>query len=200
MQETPQQSPYTVCTSYPATAPPPPPSATQGVNSPPATPGLPPQQPSTPPNPAGRMQTPHPPLHMATQSSFSQSIVSPSTTARSLMSPPELVPSFSEPNNIASVVSSTGKGGDEFMFIMQDLMHQESATTSAAAAVAGMGIHQKELEAHYLYSSSNYAQQLEGHVNSPYMPPVTSPSSASDQPCYSPITPVQSPHSASKSS
>ena len=191
MQETPQPphisaTPYTVCNSYSATAPPP------AGNSPPATPGLPPQ-PSSPPNPVSiraQMQTPNPPMH----SGYSQSIVSPATTTRSLVSPPELVPTFADQSS-SPAPPVAGKGGDEFMFIMQDLMRQDCATNSAAA----MSIHQKEMESHYMYSSSSYSQQLEGHVSSPYIPPVTSPSSASDQPCYSPITPVQSPLSASKS-
>ncbi len=193
MQETPT---YTVCNNtYPSAAPPPP---TQRANSPPATPGLPPQ-PSSPSTSGIRAQmpAPSPSLHMVTQSGYTQqSIVSP-TTSRTLVSPPELVPTFSEPNSIASVVSTAGKSGDEFMFIMQDLMRQECANSNAAAAAASMGIHQKDLEAHYMYSSASYGQQLEG-VSSPYIPPATSPSSASDQPCYSPITPVQSPLSASR--
>ena len=78
------------------------------------------------------------------------------------------------------------------MVIMRDLMGQDGGSLGSV----NMGVHEKEMETPYLYGNPQASYtQMEGSVQqaaSPYIP-VTSPSAASDQPCYSPVTPVQSP-------
>ena len=82
-------------------------------------------------------------------------------------------------------------------------MGQDCSASAAAAAAAtgGMGVGvamsmhvDKDMDTPYLYATP--PAYIEGGVQqavaSPYIP-VTSPSTASDQPCYSPVTPVQSP-------
>ena len=204
MQETPQpahmSATYTVCSpnaipSYPISAA----AISTGGHSPPPTPGLPPQ-----PSPIAlraQMQQTSNPMQLAPQSqpNYSQPLqtsmsvivssdnMSPSTSAGLLIPPPDMVPNFQEVGTMASSLGN--KSGDDFMCIMRDLMEHDCVTTSASI---GLNVHHRDMESQYMYSDNAYRQQMEGHVSSHYNP-VTSPSSVSDQPCYSPITPVQSP-------
>lgn len=210
MQKTPQPAhmttTYTVCS--PNNIPPYPISAAAISNSghsPPPTPGL-PSQPSPTTALRAQMQTPNP-MQMAPQSqpSYSQALLTslsvavssdnmpPSTSARSLIAPPDMAPPDMVPNFQEAPLIPLGKSGDDIMCFVQDLMEQDCATTSASI---GLSVHHKDM-AQYMYRNNGYGQQLEGHTSSHYVP-VSSPSAASDQPCYSPITPVQSPISTCK--
>ena len=214
MQETPAARPplipmnsYSVCS--PSTLPPtyaalpahtPTASATAVAtaggqhSSPPTTPGggLPTQSSPPPPPPPTSTQI-HTPTTIVTQGGGH--FAGPQPTQQ------QAQPTYPAGNNADALSSPTcnpassqdppppphpqqGKTGDDLMIIMQDLMGQEN--------VGGGGVAMKSIE------PTPYWAQLEGahhvvQVGSPYIP-VTSPSAASDhQPCYSPVTPVQSP-------
>lgn len=173
-----------------------PPASAANPQSPPTTPAA--QPPPT--SPHARLQPAPSQIHLAPQSTSSYPIAtqqlqvsadaSPSTP-RALMTPAEVV-SLATPQEASG---NQGKGGDDIMFIMRDLMGQDCSSGSSTLSV-NINMQGKEIEAHYMYSNPQTSYtQLEGHVQqaaSPYIP-VTSPSAASDQPCYSPVTPVQSP-------
>ena len=181
MQETQptHMTPYSVVCS-----PPPQPTvpsylpASKSGHSPPHTPGLAPTQPSPSPSAV------RPQIQLSGQQpSYSQSIPPSPLPVTS-----ETMPSPSSSSNLLSspdMGTTSGKSGDDIMYIMRDLMGQEcSSNTANVNVICG-----KDIESHFLYG------QIEGHMQqaaSPYIP-VTSPSAASDQPCYSPVTPVQAP-------
>lgn len=197
MQETPRPAHMTanfsVCSppaipAYPAAST----AASGGAGlSPPSTPGLTARQLS--PSPSAQMPQPLPNrMHLAppTQSSYStQSIPSTPlsiTTTDAIASPasagsllnPEIGNCSLPTPEVGPHHTHEGRSGDEIIGIMQDLMGQKQPS-------------------YHLYGNpqNSYSSQIEGNMQqaaSPYIP-VTSPSAASDQPCYSPVTPVQSP-------
>ena len=198
MQETPQPShmtsQYTVASpnvaisTYPVIND----ATSTGGNSPPLTPAHPPQ---TPLSSFGTQMQTTIPMHTTpkSQPGYSQSFQTPMTavvssdnmsptSSQQLVSPLDMVP-FQE-------TGTSGKSADDIIStIMSDFMEQDCATTSASM---NPRMDHKNLGSQYMYNNCAYGQQLGGHMSYPYIP-VISPSSASDQPCYSPITPVQSP-------
>lgn len=190
MQETPR--PTHMSASYPACSPSaipayPVPSTAAGSgtggHSPPPTPGLTAQQPSPSPSSTQMPQTHLLPTY-STQSipstplSITTSDAMNSPTSANLLTPSGCT--LPTPQDVPHHI----RGGDReaIIGIMIDLM----------------GSGQKEAEPPtYMYANppqSSYSQ-LDSNLpqaSSPYIP-VTSPSASSDQPCYSPVTPVQSP-------
>lgn len=190
MQETPRPA-YPVCS--PSTIPSYPVPSVSSGQSPPTTPGLPPQQTQSPVH----IQTPGQ-IHLAnsysgqsisTPLTVSTDAISSPTTSRTLMTPgPEMgncpltpeATSTCTPGGPATGRGMMGKSGDDIVVsIMRDLMGHGQECSSSTGCVGIL--HEKEIEPRYLYANP-----------SPYIP-VASPSAASDQPCYSPVTPVQSP-------
>ena len=201
MQETPR--PAHMTTTYSACSPttiPSYPAPSTGGHSPPPTPGLPTK---ASPSPNETIQTPTQIQLPAqtTQSGYSQAIVTPLPVMAETMTSPSSSGNLISPDIVTincslpsqEAVASSGKGRDDILIIMQDLMGVNSNSLSV-----NLNMHGKDIESHvqYLYGSpqSSYGQ-LEGHMQqaaSPYVA-ANSPSAASDQPCYSPVTPVQSP-------
>lgn len=158
-------------------------------HSPPSTPGLPAQQLS--PSPSAQMPPPPNHMHLAPPAQPNYSSQSIPSTPLPITTPDAMASPASAGSLLTSEIGSCSlptpevvphhevRSGDEIIgSIMQDLMGQ------------------KQPAYHHLYGNpQNSYSQLEGNLqqaSSPYIP-VTSPSAASDQPCYSPVTPVQSP-------
>ncbi len=201
MQETPRAahiSPatYSVCSpsalpSYAAA------QSSSNIHSPPTTPGLPP-----PPQPSSDGMGTQMQQNPSSIQAISVDTLSSPASSTIMISPEMSACPLTQDIVIGGGGGSgtSGKRQEDINCIMRNLMGEECSNTPNLA----LSLQEKEMDAQYLYvgaAATSYAAQMETHMqqqqqqassSSSYIP-VTSPSVASDQQCYSPITPVHSP-------